>query len=181
VTTDRLDRRQNGARLTDRIEDLVGWLLMLLAVGLIAPAVLVGHVVHDYTAARERADASGRVAMHAGPLDTNESTASGLRMVLAQRASPGGHPTADHVEVTPGHATNEIVLVGVEGDAVTSPAGAGPAAVAGWLTGCAVVLAGWALLALAWIGVRAITARRNAATWAREWALVEPEWSGRRG
>jgi hypothetical protein len=27
--------------------------------------------------------------------------------------------------------------------------------------------------------VRAATARHNAAAWAREWALVEPTWSGR--
>jgi hypothetical protein len=35
------------------------------------------------------------------------------------------------------------------------------------------------VLVLLWTGVRALTAHRNAAAWAREWALVEPGWSGR--
>jgi hypothetical protein len=56
---------------------------------------------------------------------------------------------------------------------------AGTATVVGWTWGVAVVLAGWAVLALLWAAVRAATARRNAAAWAREWALVEPTWSGR--
>jgi hypothetical protein len=60
--------------------------------------------------------------------------------------------------------------------APTSPANA---TAVGWTWGIAVALAGWAVLALAWTAVRTLTARRNAAAWAREWALVEPTWSGR--
>jgi len=43
----------------------------------------------------------------------------------------------------------------------------------------AITLGGWAVLALVWTTVRAATARRNATAWAREWAVVEPDWSGR--
>lgn len=52
-------------------------------------------------------------------------------------------------------------------------------AVAGWAWGGAVALAGWGILGLAWLGLRAVTARRNARAWDRAWERVEPEWSRR--
>jgi hypothetical protein len=47
------------------------------------------------------------------------------------------------------------------------------------VAGLATVAAAWVVLALAWSGVRRVTTARNAASWAREWARVEPLWSRR--
>ena len=49
----------------------------------------------------------------------------------------------------------------------------------GVVAGLAAVAAAWVVLALAWSGVRRVTTARNAASWAREWARVEPLWSRR--
>jgi hypothetical protein len=38
---------------------------------------------------------------------------------------------------------------------------------------------GGVALRAVWIAVRREIDRRNAAGWARDWARVEPEWSGR--
>ena len=65
------------------------------------------------------------------------------------------------------------------GRLVPAPITVQSAAVVGWTWGVAVVLGGWAVLALLWTAVRAWTAHRNAVSWAHEWALVEPTWSGR--
>jgi hypothetical protein len=72
------------------------------------------------------------------------------------------------------------VVVGTRArDAVPEPGAAG-ATFAAWAWGGAVALAGWAALGLAWLGLRALTSRRNARAWERDWARVEPRWSGRR-
>ena len=65
------------------------------------------------------------------------------------------------------------------GQARARPHQPGAATAVGWTWGVAVTLGGWAVLALLWTAVRAATARRNATAWAREWAVVEPNWSGR--
>ena len=39
-----------------------------------------------------------------------------------------------------------------------------------------VVALSWAMLSLVWSTVRRLTAARNAAAWARQWARVEPRW-----
>jgi hypothetical protein len=39
--------------------------------------------------------------------------------------------------------------------------------------------AGWLLLVVASTAVRRVVDARNAATWARDWETVEPDWTGR--
>jgi hypothetical protein len=39
-----------------------------------------------------------------------------------------------------------------------------------------VVALSWAVLSLVWSTVCRLTAARNAAAWARQWARVEPRW-----
>jgi hypothetical protein len=85
------------------------------------------------------------------------------------------------VVVTSKHVVGDTVSIWVDRTARLAPAPtpAGTATAVGWTWGVAVTLGGWAVLALLWTAVRAATARRNAAAWAREWAVVEPNWSGR--
>ena len=45
--------------------------------------------------------------------------------------------------------------------------------------GLGVAVLGVAVLLAAWTGTRRYIDARNSAAWAREWARVEPEWSGR--
>jgi hypothetical protein len=85
------------------------------------------------------------------------------------------------VVVTTKHVVGDTVSIWIDrtGRLALAPTQPGTATAVGWTWGVAVTLGGWALLALLWTAVRAATARRNAAAWAREWAVVEPNWSGR--
>jgi hypothetical protein len=53
------------------------------------------------------------------------------------------------------------------------------AVVLGAALGFGVVVAGAVNLLGIWAGVRRELDRRNAASWAEEWARVEPQWSAR--
>jgi hypothetical protein len=68
-----------------------------------------------------------------------------------------------------------VVVGACASDAVADPG----AALAAWAWGGSVALAGWAVLGLAWLGLRTLTSRRNALAWERDWERVEPRWSGR--
>lgn len=103
------------------------------------------------------------------------------RTALAQWTTRDGREVQGRVVVSTGHVAGDIVSVWLDraGRVVAAPINPTSASVVGWTWGLAVVLAGWAALALLWTGVRAWTEHHNAATWAREWAMVEPTWSGR--
>jgi hypothetical protein len=170
-------------RATDRLEDLAAWLLMSLALLAAVGAVLVGHSAYG-------ASVAGRAAGHA----------TAVRAVLladvpalptdspSRRSVPAVWTDADGAEHTvellmpaPLPAGTEVTTwVDRQGQVVTPPSEQPAEAVAlGVGAALAVVASTWALLAAVWTRVRRATARRNAAAWAREWALVEPEWSRR--
>jgi hypothetical protein len=184
-----LGGRRAGAvlptRRTDRLEDLVAWLLVSL--GLLAGlgAVLVGAAAHRAAldpgrlgdarpvsvvlladvppapAATERFPSPlPRVPVSWTGVDGVEQTGElGLRAPLAA----GDEVTAwldrdGRLTATPPQHPSEAVALGV-GAALTTAATA------------------WALLNGMWVGVRRATAARNDAAWTREWTRVEPVWS----
>lgn len=172
------------ARGTDRVEDLVAWLLVSL--GLLAGlgAVLVG------SAARDAALGPGR---------TGDVTAVSVVLLADVPSSPSGtrrFPSAlPRVPVawTAGgvERTGELALGGprAAGDDVsawlgrdgrlwtTPPQHATEALAFGVGAALTTAAAAWALLNGIWSAVRQATAARNDAAWAREWAHVEPVWS----
>jgi hypothetical protein len=62
---------------------------------------------------------------------------------------------------------------------VPKPTDATDAGAAGYVAGGVVLFVSLAMLTVAWYGVRHVVLLRNCAQWEREWAIVEPLWSGR--
>ncbi len=182
-------QRRRSLRLrtrgTDRVEDLVAWLLTTCAAAVVLLAVVVGQLGADDTLGRSRAETAARTPARAELLEDVDGAvlADGSRShsALARWIAPDGRAVQDRVVVTGRHVVGDTVPIWMDraGRLAQPPTSADTATVVGWAWGVAVVLAGWAVLALLWTAVRAATARRNAAAWAREWAVVEPGWSGR--
>lgn len=177
--------RRLRARVTDRIEDFVAWVLTTCAVATVVFAVAVGNLGYDATVARATAEAASRTPARAELLEDVDGTllADGSRphTVQARWPAPDGHETQGRVIVSTRHAVGDTVPIWLDrtGRIVAAPITAASASIVGWTWGVAVLLAGWAALALMWTCLRVWTGHRNAAAWAREWALVEPTWSGR--
>ena len=175
-------------RRTDRVEDLVAWLLVSL--GLLAGlgAVLVG------AAARDAALGPGRLG-DAVPVsvvllaDVPPVSTAAQRIPSPLPRVPVGWTSADGVEQTgelgiraPLAAGDEVTAwLDREGRLSTLPPQHASEAVA-FGVGAALTTAAiaWALLHGVWTGVRRVTAARNDAGWTREWARVEPVWSRQR-
>lgn len=173
------------ARGTDRLEDLVAWALITCAVGVVLLAVAVGHLGHEHTLARSRAESASRTLTRATLLDDADGMVlldgARPRTVLARWTAPDGQVTEGRIVVGTRRSAGDTVPVWTDraGALVPTPLSAAAAVVVGWTWGVAVALAGWAVLALLWTVVHAWTAHHTAAAWAREWATVEPTWSGR--
>jgi hypothetical protein len=94
-------------------------------------------------------------------------------LVLALALALGGQVQA-HLDAHPDRPT---VLVEVPGGVVTG----GPSEYDGVLAGIAVALVGWTLIGSAGTVGRRRLDDRDDRRWEREWAVVEPTWSGRVG
>jgi hypothetical protein len=180
-----LRARSLRARGTDRFEDLVAWVLTSCAAGVVLLAMAVGQAGAAHTLDRSRAEAEARTPARAELLENVDGAVladgSRSRNALARWTGPDGRLAQGRVAVTSQHAVGDTVSIWTDrtGRLVPAPTKPSAATAVGWTWGVAVTLGGWAVLALLWVAVRAATARRNAATWAREWAVVEPDWSGR--
>jgi hypothetical protein len=159
--------------------------LTTCAAGVVLLAVSVGQVGAEHTLARSRAEAAARTPARAELLEDVDgatlSDGSRSRTALAQWVTPDGRVTQGRVIVTSTGSAGDSVPIWTDGSGrlAQAPTSEGTATAVGWTWGVAVAIGGWSVLALLWSGVRALTARRNAAAWAKEWALVEPGWSGR--
>ena len=177
--------RSLRARGTDRFEDLVAWVLTTCAAGVVLLAIAVGQLGADHTLARSRAETAARTPTRAELLEDVDGATltdgSRTRTAPARWTAPDGRLAQGRVLVTSQHAVGDTVSIWVDrtGRLTQAPTKPGTATAVGWTWGVAVTLGGWAVLGLLWAAVRAATARRNAAAWAREWAVVEPTWSGR--
>ena len=180
-------RRARGlrARGTDRFEDLIAWMLTTCAGATVLLAAMIGQLGYDHTLVRAETEAAARTPARAQLLEDVDGTVladgSRPRTALARWTAPDGHQIQGSVVIATRHTAGDGVPVWLDHDGriVGAPMTGASATVVGWTWGVAIVLAGWALLALLWTGVRAWTVRNNAAAWAREWAVVEPSWSGR--
>jgi len=180
-----LRARSLRARGTDRFEDLIAWVLTSCAAGVVLLAMAVGQAGAAHTLERSRAEAAARTPARAELLEDVDGAVladgSRSRNALARWTGPDGRVAQGRVVVTSQHVVGDTVSIWTDrtGRVVPAPTKSSAASAVGWTWGVAVTLGGWAVLALLWIAVRAVTARRNAAAWAREWAVVEPNWSGR--
>ena len=179
-------RRRGGPplprRRTDRVEDLVAWLVTTLGLLAVLGSLLVGHAAHQ--AALGRASAAGpvRAVLLAdappAPAADQRVPSPRLRAPVAW-TGPDGAAHVASVSVAPALPAGSAVTLWVDraGRVVADPAERSAEAWAfGISAGLTVVALSWALLTLAWSAVCRVTASRNAAGWAREWARVEPRW-----
>lgn len=175
-------------RRVDRVADLASWALTCVALLVAVTGLAAGRGAYADTAERLRAAAVERTPVRAvllaDAVPVPAPDAAGHSAPVATPAvwtDEAGRAHEVVVQVRGYRLAGEEVGAWIDGAgrAVGPPAGVRAALVAAGTAAAAVLLIGWGLLGLAWLGVRRWTAARNAEYWEREWARVEPEWSGR--
>jgi hypothetical protein len=190
-------------RPTDRAEDLAAWLLTALGLLAVVGAVAVGLAAHDAALRPGRTDDLTAVRavlltdVPVAPAAARRVPQDVPRTTVAWTTPEGTVRTGELVVRRPLGAGTEITAwvdragrltwsgtctppLPVGGPDLCDPPSRGPEAVAFGVVAALVTAVGaWLVLVLAWSGVRRVTAARNAAAWAREWAHVEPRWSRR--
>jgi len=184
--THRLPRRR-----TDLVEDGVAWLLT--AVGLVVAVVAMAGGLRSYTEHMERfhVDTVQRTQVRAvlvDPAPLAMAVGATGRTVRAQEVPVAARYTAANgterivdVPVTGPLPAGTAVAVWVDrgGNLVPSPGDPLTILFNAIATAVAVLLGGVLGLVGIWVSVRWELARVNARAWTREWAQVEPRWSGR--
>ncbi|OLT13725.1 hypothetical protein BJF78_21255 [Pseudonocardia sp. CNS-139] len=173
-------------RVTDVVEDVVAWVLTGAVLMVVAAAVLAGTTVHAQAAEQAREESAGRTAVRGVLLEDVPATSlddgyqppvdAGVRWT-----GPDGASRTGVVEVSgPAPAGSAAtVWLDASGAVVDPPRTAFEAVAAGILAGLCVLGAGAGVLAAVWMLAREAVGRANARRWTREWAQVEPRWSGR--
>ena len=185
-------RRQRGEpnrlhRRTDLMEDVLSWLLGVVLAAGVFTAFLTAGATYDGMTEQSRDQAGDRFPVNAVltedvPIPIGAS--GNPRVYGAVRFTPpDGLERTGQAQVSGGQPAGTTVPVWSTRDGVLVPppmTGADAAGVA-VLTGIVVALA-WATgcAGLSWSMVR-WTEARYARSWEHEWAVVEPEWSGRQG
>ena len=169
-------------RCTDRVEDLLAWLLTSLGLLAVLASVFVGHAAHQAALGRAGAASPVRAVLLA---DAPDPSGVAQRAPARRPSVPASWTDADGVaHVVPvslpsARPAGAAVTLWVDraGRVVADPAERSTQAWAfATSAGLTVVALSWALLTLAWSAVCRVTAACNAAGWAREWAWVEPRW-----
>ena len=109
-----LRARSLRARGTDRFEDLVAWVLLSCAAGVVLLAMAVGQAGAAHTSDRSRAEAAARTPARAELLEDVDGAvlADGTRSrnALARWTGPDGRVAQGRVVVTSQHIVGDIVL-----------------------------------------------------------------------
>jgi hypothetical protein len=182
--------RSGVARVGDRVEGAVLLVAVLIALLGVPVAAAIGSEVY---ASGKVAAAEQAVTRHPvratlladappAPADTGRGVAVDRSAVPARWVAADGATRSGAVDVPAGAKAGAEVPIWVDDTgAVSAPPLTVDGAVVG---GTLVAVALWggvvALLCLVWLVVRAVRGRLSAQSWEREWALVEPGWTGRR-
>jgi hypothetical protein len=170
-------------RATDRVEDLVAWVLAAAALLLVITAGVTGLAVYGRESERAELDSRSKSPVRAvlqedAPLMIGDLGERVPVRVLARWTDRAGNEHSGVVEVEAAKPAGTEVQVWVDtaGKVVSRPVLPLNAVVGGITSAFGVLCAGGTLLVAMWFGVRGLTARRNARHWEREWELVEPDW-----
>jgi hypothetical protein len=173
-------------RVTDVVEDAVAWLLTAASLLLVALALATGVGAHDRAAERARTEAMQLTTVTATLLEPTPGVVSesGYRPpvdVQARWIGPDGVPRTGRVPVVGAAAAGSDVTVWLDRDGAVTWRSSGIEAVAsGVVSGIGVLFVGGVVLVVVWLLVRRAIGAINARRWAREWAVVGPEWTARR-
>ncbi|NMH99277.1 hypothetical protein [Pseudonocardia acidicola] len=189
------DRRRPSARgrlprrRTDRWEDAIAWLLTSLALLTVLLAIVTGVSLRADGMDRVRAQAAERTAVSAVLLEDAKAVygvdggpAPVSLRVPARWVGPDGVEHTGRILVSGPRPAGAVVTAWLDrhGAVVSAPGTSADATIIGIAGGVGVLAGGWLLLSAAWAAARRWIENRNATAWAADWALVEPEWSGRR-
>lgn len=170
-------------RGTDRVEDVMAWILSAAALLLVVVACAAGIAVHGYETERaeeQRTTTSAAIAvlLEPAPVVVGDGGQPLPTKALARWTDRTGSEHIGMVLVAgPEPAGAQVeVWIDADGEITTRPTTAANAVVGGFAAAVGVLCAGGTLLGAAWLGVRQLTARVNHRHWEREWALVEPQW-----
>ncbi|MFR9802972.1 hypothetical protein ACL02T_11785 [Pseudonocardia sp. RS010] len=175
---DRLPRRRS-----DRLADLAAWAICVLALVALGAGVVVGLGVHRDLSARAEAEARDRtpltvVVAH----DVAVVPEAGGRIPADVRwTGPDGVERTGRTEVAaPRHAGDEVAAwVTADGRLVRAPLdGSEVLFVSLTSAGALLLLCGVAVAVLGRLAFAGV-GRLRGAEWEREWAEVEPRWTGR--
>jgi hypothetical protein len=161
----------------------------MVSLGLLAVlgAVVVGRAAHDAALEPAGVGAAAPVSVELladappGLTSGGPAAAPAPWVPVAWTAADGTEETGEIAVRGPVRAgTTVAAWVDRDGRVTTSPPRHTSEAVAfGLGAGLTTAALAWAVLGVVWSGVCRMTAVRNDTAWAREWARVEPLWSGR--
>jgi hypothetical protein len=182
VTTMSGAPRRLPRRPTDRVEDLVAWVLTAAALLVVVGACLTGIAVHGNEAARVHDGGTvfrvPAVLLADATVTTGEYGMHRLVTVPARWTDRDGLEHVDAVVVTRSAPAGTEIAVWIDsaGKITAPPVHPVNAVVGGIVAAIGVLCAGTTLLVAIWLGVRAVTGRVNSRRWEEGWARVEPLW-----
>ena len=167
-------------RPTDRLEDAVSAVLLLVLFVAAIAAMLVGTQTYASVLEMARVQAAARTPVTATLMQDTPSPRTGdLVSAQVHWTGPDG---VEHIGATQAHgglnAGHPVpIWVDRSNNIVPKPVDRTDALVAAVSLGGTLLAIVAGLLALAWNGTRRCTMALNRARWEREWAMVEPAWS----
>lgn len=185
----RISSRRIPKRGTDWLEDVAAWALASLSLLGAAVSLMVGLQVHGSLMERAALESTARTQVRAVLLqdtpvvpDADDQQTGPVVQVPVRWVDTDGTVRVDEASVTGLPRAGDTVQVWADRSHHLVPAPTNPddATAAGIVAAGITLFLSVAVLMVAWCGVRHLTFTRNYARWAREWAEVEPRWSGRR-
>ena len=174
-------------RATDRIEDVVAWLLTTLGLLVAVLAATTGARLHAEGAHRVDVETQERTQVQAVLLERAPTVlgdkARGARpmpvSVPARYPAPDGTERVADAQVQGPLPAGAAVPIWIDRSGkITAPVRAAHPMASAATGAAGVLIVGALVLGGLWAGVRRTILRVNLARWEREWAQVEPRWTG---
>jgi len=171
-------------RTTDRIEDMVAWILVAAGLLVVLLSVTVGVRVHDQLVERGRVEsamrtpATARLLSGSTVIDAGNAGSSTV-MVRATWQDRSGSPRTGIVAAPRGLHIDSTMAIWIDasGAQVPAPTSAQAAELSGVIAGGVALGVGLGLLVGVWALVRRATLAANCARWQEEWHDVAPLWT----
>ena len=185
---ERISTRRIPRRGTDWLEDAAAWVLISLGLIGAALSIIAGMQVHGSLLERAQLESSARTPVRAVLLQdapvipsADDQENGPMVQVPVRWVDTDGTERVDEATVSGLPRAGDTVRLWADRDhhLVPPPTNADDAAAAGVVAAGISLFLSVALLLVLWCGVRHYAFTRNRARWEREWAEVEPRWSGR--